>query len=204
MAARGTRLAVATGSRVARLDLRTGATRAATAAGCEPVRSAVLAGDGRLLVACGASIAVYHAATARPAGTVPAAGALVLGLADAADVCVAAQGDDGVRTRRADPATLLTRDPFAGAPALPAPDRLAGLAPDPRGGCNLLLAEPSSGGRIVQADAGGHVAKLTALPDGFRPGALFVCHSHVLTAGVRHSGARTVAALAVVERDADG
>ena len=202
LAARGNRLAVAAGSRIATFNLRTGESRAATSSACDTPRSAALTGTGRLLIGCGSSIAVYHAAGAQPAGSVPAEGALVLGLAGAADVCVAEQGGDRVRTRRADPATLLSHDPFAGAPALPAHDRLAGLAPDPRGGCNLLLAKPSGGGRVVQADAGGSVAKLTALPDGFRPGAVFVCHSHVLTAGVRRSG--RVAALAVIKRDADG
>jgi len=202
LAARGNRLAVAAGSRIATFNLRTGESRAATSSACDTPRSAALTGTGRLLIGCGSSIAAYHAAGAQPAGSVPAEGALVLGLAGAADVCVAEQGGERVRTRRTDPATLLTHDPFTGAPALPAHDRLAGLAPDPRGGCNLLLAKPSGGGRVVQADAGGSVAKLTALPDGFRPGAVFVCHSHVLTAGVRRSG--RVAALAVITRDADG
>src|SRR4051812_32177164 len=198
LAARGNRLAVAAGSRVATLSLRTGEPRAATTAACDTPRSASLTGTGRLLVACGSVLAVYYAAGAQPAGSVPAEGAPALGLAGAPDVCVAERGGAGARPRRADPATLLARDPFAGAPALPAHDRLAGLAPDPRGGCNLLLAKPSGGGRIVQADAGGRVAKLTALPGGFRPGAVFVCHSHVLTAGVRSSG--RVAALAVIKR----
>jgi hypothetical protein len=204
LAARGSRVAVATGQGVAVLDARTGVALG-EGAGCGTPRSAVLAGAGRLLVACGASIAVYHAATAQPAGSARAGGApaLVLGLADAADVCVAEQVGERVRTRRADPATVLERDPFAGAPDLPAPDRLTGLAPDPRGGCNLLLAKPGSA-RVVQTDAGGKATKLTTLPGAFRPKLLFVCHSHVLTAGVRHEQGRAVAALAIVKRDDDG
>jgi hypothetical protein len=204
LAARGSRVAVATAAGVAVLDARTGGA-VGEGAGCPTPRSAVLAGAGRLLVACGPSIAVYHAGTAQPAGSAPAGGtpALVLGLADAADVCVAEQVGDGVRTRRADPATLLTGDPFAGAPALPAPDRLTGLAPDPRGGCNLLLAKPGAS-RVLQTDESGRETKLTALPAALHPKLLFVCHSHVLTAGVRHEHGRAVAALAIVKRDDDG
>ncbi len=205
LAARGSRVAVATAQGVAVLDSRTGdAVSEGEGAGCPTPRSAVLAGAGRLLVACGPSIAVYHAATAQPVGSAPAGGpALVLGLADAADVCVAEQVGDRVRTRRADPAALLASDPFAGAPALAAADRLTALAPDPRGGCNLLLAASGSS-RVVQTDEGGTAAKLTTLPGAFRPRVLFVCHSHVLTAGVRHEHGRAVAALAVVKRDAHG
>jgi hypothetical protein len=203
LAARGTRVAVATSQRVAVLDARTGDVQG-EGTGCAKPRSAVLAGGGRLLVACGASIAVYHAGTAQPAGSAPAAGApIVLGLADAPDVCVAEQAGDRVRTRRADPATLLERDPFTGAPALAAPDRLTGLAPDPRGGCNLLLAT-SGAARVLQTDAAGEETKRTTLPRAFRAQLLFVCHSHVLTAGVRHEDGRAVAALAIVKRDDDG
>jgi hypothetical protein len=202
LAARGSRLAVAVGARVAALDLRSGRTLGESTAACATPASAVLAGAGRLLVACGASIAVYHAGTAQPAGTAPLGGApaLVLGLADAPDVCVAEQVGERVRARRDDPATLLARDPLGGAPALPATDRLTALAPDPRGGCNLLLARKSAA-RVVQTDAGGAAAKLTSLPAGFRPTVLFVCHSHVLAAGVR---GRSTGALAVVKRDDDG
>jgi hypothetical protein len=199
LAARGARVAVATSRGVAVLDARSGDARG-EGTGCPAPRSAVLAGGGRLLVACSASIAVYHASTAQPAGSARADGApLVLGLADAPDVCVAEQVGGRVRTRRADPATVLERDPFGGAPALPAPDRLTGLAPDPRGGCNLLLTS-----RVVQTDADGAQTKATPLPGAFKAKLLFVCHSHVLTAGVRHEDGRAVAALAIVKRDDDG
>jgi hypothetical protein len=57
---------------------------------------------------------------------------------------------------------------------------------------------------VVQTDAGGAETKRTALPGGFRAKLLFVCHSHVLTAGVRHENGRAVAALAIVKRDDDG
>jgi hypothetical protein len=212
LAAGRTRVAVAYGSALAVLDARTGRTlAAATAPGCLTPRTAQLA-EGRLIVAgndgaCGGgAMAVYDAATLAPDGAAAVGDqrALALALPGDASVCVAGQAGASVRTRRADPARLLDQDAVAGAPALAAPDRLTGLAPDPRGGCNLLLARPGSGGRIVQAGRDGAPEKITALPHAFRPRVVFVCRSHVLTAGVRHSGGRLVGALAVVERHAHG
>jgi hypothetical protein len=215
LAARGARLAVASGSALSTLDAGSGRTLAQrTAAGCATPRTAVLSEDGRLIVSgdaggttgCRASIAVYDAATLQPAGVAPVEGtrALVLGLAAERDVCVAEQVGDRVRTRRVDPAQLLDGDPFAGAPALAAPGLLTSLAPDPGGGCNLLLARPATGGRIVQADRGGAPAIATELPRSFRPAVVFVCRSHVLTAGVRRARGGLVGALAVVRRHRHG
>ena len=211
LAARGNRLVVASGPVLAMLDARSGRKVAETiTGGCTTPRTAMLAGSGRLMVSgdageapgCQASIAQYDAATLEPTGVAQVDGtrALVLGLPDERDICVAAQAGDRVRTRRVDPARLLSGDLFAGASALAAPERLAGLAADPGDGCNLLLAQPSSGGRVVQADRRGAAASVTALPRSFRPSVVFVCRSHVLTAGVRRSRGRLVGALAVVPR----
>ena len=211
IAARGARLAVASGSALTMLDAGSGRTVAqGTLAGCAAPRATVLAGAGHLIVAgdgggttgCHAALSLYNAATLQAAGIAPIEGtrALVLGLTDERDVCVAEQAGDRVRTRRVDPAHVADGDPFAGAPALAAQDRLTGLAPDPGGGCNLLLAGPAAGGRIVQADRAGSVDATTALPRSFRPSVVFVCRSHVLTAGVRHSRGSLVGALAVVRR----
>jgi len=215
LAARGKRLALASGPALTMLDARTGRVLAqGTAAGCATPRTAVLAEGGRLIVSgdadgtpgCRPSIALYDAATLQSTGAAAVEGtrALVLGLAGKRDVCVAQQAGDRVRARAVDPTRLVDGDPFAGAPALPAPDRLTGVAPDPGGGCNLLLARPSSGGRIVQADRAGSPAHVTALPRSFRPGVVFVCRSHVLTAGVRRSRGELVGALAVVARHRHG
>jgi len=211
LAARGARVAVAHGSSLALLDARSGKTlAAATAQGCLTPRTAQLAGD-RLIVAgdaasCRPAIDLYAAATLAPAGAAPVDGAraLALELPGERTLCVAEQDGSQVRARRADPARLLDGDPFAGAPALGATDRLTALAPDPRGGCNLLLARPASGGRVVQTERGGGVAMVTTLPQRFRPRVVFVCRRHVLAAGVRRSGGRLVGALAVVERHGHG
>lgn len=206
LVARGPRLAVASASGVAILDLASGATVARHAA-CLAPHTAVLDGAGHLIVAgdtgCGPAVAAFRVRTAQPVGASTVAGdrALVLGLAGSRDVCTAAQRDGAVRARRTRPARVLAGDPLAGAPSLAAADRLAGLAPDPRGGCNLLLTGPAAAARVVQTVAGGAVAKQTALPRSFRPGALFVCRTHVLTAGVRRSHGRLTGALAVVKRD---
>jgi hypothetical protein len=211
LAARGTRLELANGPALAKLDARSGETVAeATAAGCLRPLTALIAG-GRLIVAgdsasCAPAINLYGAGTLASAGSAPIAGqrALALQLHGERTLCVAEQDGAYARTQRADPTRLLERDPLAGAPPLAAPDRLIGLAPDPRGGCNLLFARTSSGGRVVQTDRTGRSTLATALPPAFRPSVVFVCRSHVLTAGVRTSHGKRVGALAVVKRQRNG